>query len=118
MSLLLKIVVSGCIVGGVNLIAAVNPRMAGWLAALPLVSILSIAWLAGGGAPPEDLVAFVTRVLYRLVPTAAFLAAVTADRRVGVRRTRVRRVSLGSGDVCRAADGPTGRVMAKWLARE
>jgi len=84
MSLLLKIVVSGCIVGGVNLIAAVNPRMAGWAAALPLVSILSIAWLAGGGAPPEDLVAFVTRVLYGLVPTAAFLAAVTAGLLSGV----------------------------------
>jgi hypothetical protein len=68
-----KVVVSALVIGGINVLARRNPQLGGWVAALPLVSFLSVAWLAVDGVPHADIRVFVGRVLLGLVPTAALL---------------------------------------------
>ncbi len=69
-----KIVVSAAVIGGINGIAQTHPRIGGWIAALPMISFLSVIWLAADGAAPSDISAFIGRVLVGQVPTAVMLA--------------------------------------------
>lgn len=73
-----KIIVSAAAIGGINAVAQVHPRIGGWIAALPLISFLSVIWLAVDGAPATDISAFIGRVLVGQIPTAIVLAILLA----------------------------------------
>ncbi len=76
--MLLKIAASAVVVAGINGVARVNPQLGGWIAALPVVSLLSILWLLSDGGTAADVGAFVSRVLLGLMPTAALLGIIAA----------------------------------------
>lgn len=77
MLLAVKAVVSAVIIVGINAIAQRNPFFGGWIAALPLITLLSIAWLSFDQRGDAQIARFLTGVLWGLVPTA-FLLVVTA----------------------------------------
>ncbi len=73
---LVKIVVSAVVIGIVTLIAGRDPKLGGWIAALPLTTVLSVIWLTFDGQSGVDLGRFVVGVLWGLIPTTAMLLAV------------------------------------------
>lgn len=84
METLLKVVVSGLVIGAVNLIARRDPALGGWVAALPLITFLSVLWLAVDGRDDQTIAAFVLGVLWGLIPTTVLLAVVLLALRNGV----------------------------------
>jgi uncharacterized membrane protein YbaN (DUF454 family) len=72
--MLLKTLTSALLILAVNLIAQRAPALGGWLAATPLISLLSVVWLALDRAPNATIAQFLVGVLLGLVPTALFLA--------------------------------------------
>ena len=84
MFLVVKVIVSGLIIGLINLVAQRNPAFAGWAAAFPLITFLSITWLWLDGQPQDNLAALVTGVLWGLIPTALLLVILAVALRQGV----------------------------------
>lgn len=72
---LVKIVVSAIIIGGVTEAARRYPAFGGVIAALPLVSLLSLFWLYFQGEEIRILSKFIDGVLWGL-PATAFLLLV------------------------------------------
>jgi hypothetical protein len=70
---LMKVLVSAILIGGINLLAKVNPQFGGWISALPIISLMSVVWLAAGGATQAELNTFLGRVILGLLPTAGLL---------------------------------------------
>jgi uncharacterized membrane protein (GlpM family) len=77
-ALLIKAVVSGLVVALVNVLAQRNPGLGGWLASAPIVSVLSVIFLATDHRSNPVLSAFVIGVVRGLVPTALVLLSVWA----------------------------------------
>jgi len=50
-------------IGSISVVSRTHPRLGGWLAAFPLISFLSVIWLAADSASTSDLSAFIGRVL-------------------------------------------------------
>ena len=73
MPILLKVIISGLVIGGINLIAQRSPGLAGWLAAFPMITFLSITWLWADGGDNAALGDLVTGVLWGLIPTGVLL---------------------------------------------
>lgn len=65
---LTKAVVSALIILFVTWIAKKLPTFGGWIAALPLVSLLSAFWLSLGGQNYREIADFLTGVLWGLLP--------------------------------------------------
>lgn len=80
---LVKVMVSALIVAAVTAIAKQYPGIGGWIAALPIVSLLSAAWLAAGNQPSAEVSAFLIGVVKGLIPTAILLIAVVIFLRRG-----------------------------------
>ncbi|MCL6445556.1 MAG: DUF3147 family protein, partial [Alicyclobacillus sp.] len=78
-----KVIVSALIVALVTTISKQYPGIGGWIAALPIISILSAAWLAVGHQSSEDVSRFLIGVLKGLVPTAMLLIAMVMFLRRG-----------------------------------
>ncbi|KPB06282.1 DUF3147 family protein [Bacillus sp. CHD6a] len=76
MYLLAKILVSALIIGVVTEIARHFPTYGGIIAALPLVSLLSIIWLSVQGESSESLSKFALGVLSGFPATAVLLLIV------------------------------------------
>ncbi|MEK3808141.1 DUF3147 family protein [Bacillus sp. FSL H8-0547] len=76
MYLLVKILVSAVIIGIVTEIARRFPAYGGIIAALPLVSLLSIIWLSVQGEGSESLSKFALGVLWGFPSTAVLLLIV------------------------------------------
>jgi hypothetical protein len=72
MYVFLKILVSALVIGAVTEMARRFPTYGGIIAALPLVSLLSIIWLHVQGEAPERISTFALGVLWGF-PAAAFL---------------------------------------------
>jgi len=68
-----KIIISAIIIGTVTEIARKSPAFGGAVAALPLVSILSVIWLYDQGEETERISRFVFGVLAGLPATAVLL---------------------------------------------
>ena len=94
-----KVVVSALAIGGINLVARRNPQLGGWMAALPLVSFLSVIWLAVDGVPRADIAVFVGRVLMGLIPTAALLGILALALWQGMSVPAAMACALGAGVV-------------------
>jgi hypothetical protein len=82
--ILLKVVISGLVIGGINLVAQRNPGIAGWLAAFPLITFLSLAWLWADGRDNAALGDLVTGVLWGLIPTGVLLIVLLLCLRFGL----------------------------------
>lgn len=72
---LVKVVVSAIVIGGVTEVARRYPAFGGIIAALPLVSLLSLFWLYFQGEEMEILSKFIYGVLWGF-PATAFLLLV------------------------------------------
>ncbi|MCR6098088.1 DUF3147 family protein [Salipaludibacillus agaradhaerens] len=72
----IKILTSAIIIAIISEVARRFPVYGGILAALPLVSLLSILWLSVQGESPEALSRFASGVLYGLPATAIMLAVI------------------------------------------
>jgi hypothetical protein len=75
--MVVKAVVSALFIVGINAIAQRNASLAGWIASLPLVTVLSIGWLSFDQRGGADISRFLMGVLWGMLPTA-FLLVVTA----------------------------------------
>ncbi|MBS2968082.1 DUF3147 family protein [Metabacillus sp. KIGAM252] len=76
MYVILKIIVSAIIIAGVTEIARRFPTYGGVVAALPLVSLLSIVWLYVQGEQTETLSKFALGVIWGFPATAVLLFVV------------------------------------------
>jgi len=74
---IVKIVISAIIIGMVTEIARRFPTFGGVIAALPLVSLLSLFWLSFQGEQTQGLSKFVIGVLWGF-PATAFLLIIVA----------------------------------------
>lgn len=75
---LVKVIVSALIVAAVTAVAKHHPGpgIGGWIAALPIISILSAIWLVTGNQSSLEVARFLTGVLKGLLPTAILLVIV------------------------------------------
>ncbi|GMA49932.1 hypothetical protein GCM10025857_12890 [Alicyclobacillus contaminans] len=78
-----KVAVSALVVALVASISRYRPDLGGWIAALPIISLLSAAWLMVGHASSEHIYQFFLGVLKGIIPTAVLLAAVVVLMRRG-----------------------------------
>ena len=70
---LIKILTSAVIIGLVTELARRSPTYGGVIAALPLVSLISLIWLVRQGQSKTEVTAFVKSVLYGLPATFLLL---------------------------------------------
>ena len=70
---IIKVLVSALIVGIVTGISRHYPGIGGWIAALPIISLLSAAWLVIGHQSNTEVARFLMSVLKGLLPTAILL---------------------------------------------
>lgn len=80
---IVKVLVSALIVAVVTAISKQHSGIGGWIAALPIVSILSAAWLVAGHQPSAEVSGFLVGVVKGLVPTAILLLVVVIFLRRG-----------------------------------
>ncbi|HDX9590795.1 TPA: DUF3147 family protein [Bacillus pseudomycoides] len=73
MSFLIKVIVSALIIGGVTEIAKHFSTLGGFIAALPLISLLSLFWISVEGGSREKLSDFALGVLYGFPASALLL---------------------------------------------
>ncbi|HYF64311.1 MAG TPA: DUF3147 family protein, partial [Herpetosiphonaceae bacterium] len=72
------------IIGGVNIVARRSPKLGGLLAAMPIISMLSVLWLRVDRQSNDQIADFLVGVLWGLVPTLALLAVEVAALRRGL----------------------------------
>lgn len=84
MTLAVKAVVSAVVILLINATARRNPALGGWIAALPTITLLSIAWLVVDGADNRRVAGFVTGVVWGLIPNALCLIALAVLARRGL----------------------------------
>ncbi|WP_257348422.1 DUF3147 family protein [Pseudalkalibacillus decolorationis] len=70
---LIKVVVSALLIGFITWLARLFPTYGGYIAALPLVSLLSLVWLYVQGETHNELSQFITSVLLGFPATALML---------------------------------------------
>lgn len=104
---LVKVVVSALAIGAINLVSQSYPRLGGWIAALPIVSFLSVLWLAADGLPTPHITAFISQVLIGQIPTAILLAILLVSLSQGL--------SLPLAMACAAAAWAVFSLVAKYL---
>ncbi|MGG0188232.1 DUF3147 family protein [Bacillus rhizoplanae] len=73
MSFLVKVIVSALIIGGVTEVAKHYSTLGGFIAALPLISLLSLFWISVEGGSREELSRFALGVLYGFPASALLL---------------------------------------------
>ncbi|QDP41074.1 DUF3147 family protein [Radiobacillus deserti] len=93
MFVLIKVIVSAIVIGIITEVARRFPTYGGVVAALPLVSILSIIWLSAQGEQNPTLSRFVLGVLWGF-PATAFLLFIVY---IGLKHSLPLIVSLGFG---------------------
>lgn len=78
----IKILVSAVIIGGVTEVARRFPTYGGIIAALPLVSLLSVFWLAVQGQTVPQLSRFIWGVVIGLPATIVMLVCIYVALRI------------------------------------
>ena len=71
--IIIKMIVSGIFVGLLSEMAKRLPGVGGLLAALPIVSLLTIFWLRVDGQTNSQISRFIYGILFGLIPTGLFL---------------------------------------------
>ena len=80
----LRVAVSALIIGIVSTMAKKHPLWAGWIAALPLVTLLSIAWLLPSHPRSAEITRLISGVLLGMIPTALLLMTTWISVKKGV----------------------------------
>ncbi len=75
MTTLVKIAFVIAVLAGLNWLAQTRPGLAGWVAAAPLVSLLSMSLLLLDGSDDQKITSFMTSVMFGQIPNVVFLAA-------------------------------------------
>jgi hypothetical protein len=83
MLLVMKMVVSGVLIGVINMVARDRPGLAGALTAFPVVGYMSVVWLWADRRPGRDQAVFLTSMAWALLPTVVVVAAVALLIRLG-----------------------------------
>ena len=83
MSMLAKSALSGVIVLAILLVANTNPKLAGWLTAMPLITALSLGWLWLEGNRSLVLTTYLTGVLIGVGHTAVLLGTILLRVKAG-----------------------------------
>jgi hypothetical protein len=81
---LIKALLSGAIIGGVNVVARRSPKLGGLFAAMPIISMLSVLWLRVDRQSNSQIADFLVGVLWGLVPTMALLVVEVVALRRGL----------------------------------
>ena len=79
MSFLIKTTVSALVIGLVTMLAKYSPKYGGIVAALPIVSLLSLFWLHIQGEQTSNLSKFLFGVLYGLPGTIILILIVAVS---------------------------------------
>ncbi len=112
---LVKIVISAIVVGIVTEIARRFPSFGGAVAALPLVSLLSLCWLYAQGEGAKNLSKFAFGVLWGLPSTALLLLIVALSLRASFSLILINRVrNRGMGCVFHPAK-PCSSIFVVYL---
>lgn len=80
----LKIMVSAILIAIVTTIAKRNTLLAGFIAAFPITSMISIAWMAYTKQSTDDIAKFLTSVLWGIIPAVVMLAATVIGLKKGL----------------------------------
>jgi uncharacterized membrane protein (GlpM family) len=67
-----KVIVSAIIIATVTTIAQKNTLLAGFIAAFPITSMISIAWMAYNKQNNTDISKFLVGVLWGIIPTVLY----------------------------------------------
>ncbi|KFN01639.1 DUF3147 family protein [Bacillus clarus] len=73
MHFLVKVIISALIIGGITEFAKHYSTLGGFVAALPLISLLSLFWISFEGANKQELSQFTIGVLYGFPASALLL---------------------------------------------
>ncbi|KKI92749.1 hypothetical protein WQ54_07635 [Bacillus sp. SA1-12] len=92
---LIKVVVSAIIIALVSGLARKNPLLAGFIAAFPITSMLSIAWLSYEKRSELEISKFLINVLWGIIPTVLFLGITVLCLKKGI--TLVFSLGIGFG---------------------
>lgn len=79
-----RVLISAVVIGLVTSLAKRHTLLAGWIAALPLVTLLSIAWLMPDRQNHGQITRLVASVLAGMIPTALLLGATWMGLRKGL----------------------------------
>ncbi len=80
----LKVLVSALVVAGASELAKRHPGAGAILVSLPLSSVLALSWLWVETGDPVQVAAFSWAVLWAVLPSLVFLAALPALLRAGL----------------------------------
>lgn len=83
MLMIVKVLCSAAVIGALNVLAHRSPGLAGWIAALPIVSFLSIAWMAFDGATTNATLSFAQAVLFGVPFTIILIGVIVLALRHG-----------------------------------
>lgn len=81
---IVKAFVSGLVILGINVLAKKSLAFGGWVAALPLISLLSAFWLAADQRNNMQIAEFLQGVVWGLIPTAIMLVVIVVGLRYGL----------------------------------
>lgn len=73
MTLVVKAIGSILLIMLANMISRKSPALGGWITAFPLVTLLSISWMATDQRTPSEIVHYLRGVTIGLLPTFALL---------------------------------------------
>jgi uncharacterized membrane protein (GlpM family) len=92
---IIKVLVSAIIIALVSGLAKKNPLLAGFIAAFPITSMFSIAWLSYEQNSNLEISKFLISVLWGIIPTVIFLGISVLCLKKGV--TLVTSLGIGFG---------------------
>lgn len=90
-----KVIVSGLFVAIVTDLAKKNPSLGGYIGAFPIVSSISIAWLAFGHQSSQEIAKFLQNALWGFIPSAVLLLTIVISLRVSA--NLITAVGIGIG---------------------
>ncbi|GLC88936.1 DUF3147 family protein [Lysinibacillus piscis] len=106
----IKIVISAAIIGIVSEVARKFPMYGGLIAALPLVSILSIIWLTVQHEPNEHIQKFVLGVMIGLPATIIMLYVIYVAMRSSVNIALAIGLGIVSWVICLSVQKMIGQL--------
>lgn len=90
---IIKVLVSALVIATVTTLVKKNAVLAGFIAAFPITSMISLAWMAYNKQSTGDITKFLTNVLWGIIPAVVMLAATV----IGLKKGMPLLVSVGIG---------------------
>ncbi|QYR22327.1 DUF3147 family protein [Paenibacillus sp. sptzw28] len=80
----IKVILSAIVIATVTTIAKKNTLLAGFIAAFPITSMISIAWMAYNKQNNTEISNFLISVLWGIIPTVVMLVATVIGLKKGM----------------------------------